>query len=193
MKRNPRKLSWTKSFRRAHGKELIVDGTLLGSLSQRRNIPVRYNRATVAQTLEAMSRIEEIRSRRELRHYKERMKGNKARQLEADRKLVEENQHLLPVDERERAREMVEEVDGEMETIEEEDGEQDASLALVGDEEDVEMSTLTPAEEAALKKEEEAAKAKSGKETKTAKGKKTKAKRKVAVVGQGPEGMDVDA
>jgi large subunit ribosomal protein L24e len=193
MKRNPRKLSWTKSFRRAHGKELIVDGTLLGSLSQRRNIPVRYNRATVAQTLEAMSRIEEIRSRRELRHYKERMKGNKARQLEADRKLVEENQHLLPVDERERAREMVEDVEG-METIEE-DGEQDASLALVDgeDEEDVEMSTLTPAEEAALAKEEEArAKAVEAK-TKTAKGKKTKAKRKVAVVGQGPEGMDVDA
>jgi len=184
MKRNPRKLSWTKSFRRAHGKELIVDGTLLGSLSQRRNIPVRYNRETVARTLEAMTRIEEIRGRRELRHYKERMRGNKARQLEADRKLVEENQHLLPVEERERVQKALEETEEEA---------QDAEAALVDGEvdeedEDVEMSTLTAQEEAALVKEEEAKAAKAP----VAKGKKTKGKRKVAVVGQA-DGMDVDA
>jgi large subunit ribosomal protein L24e len=183
MKRNPRKLSWTKSFRRAHGKELIVDGTLLGSLSQRRNIPVRYNRETVARTLEAMTRIEEIRGRRELRHYKERMRGNKARQLEADRKLVEENQHLLPVEERER-------VVAALEATEEEA--QDAEAALMGEEDgqedDVEMSTLTAQEEAALVKEEEA-KAKPAPATKA---KKTKGKRKVAVVGQA-DGMDIDA
>ena len=126
MKRNPRKLSWTKSFRRAHGKEMTVDSTL--TFAQRRNIPVRYNRETVARTLEAMTRIEEIRSRREMRHYKERMRGNKARQLEADRKLVEENQHLLPVEERER-------VAAALEGTEEEA--QDAEAALVdGEEED---------------------------------------------------------
>jgi len=188
MKRNPRKLSWTKSFRRAHGKELPIDGTLLGSMSQRRNIPVRYNRETVARTLEAMTRIEEIRSRRELRFYKERMKGNKARQLEADRKLVEENQHLLPVEERERVEGLVR----DMEVMEEEDGEQDAEAALIGEEsgeeEDVEMSTLTPEEERALAKEEAARKAQATKKKAT----KAKGKRKVAVVGQA-EGMDVDA
>ena len=34
MKRNPRKLAWTKSFRRAHGKEMTVDSTL--AFAQRR-------------------------------------------------------------------------------------------------------------------------------------------------------------
>ncbi|KAK5707943.1 ATPase-activating ribosome biosynthesis protein [Elasticomyces elasticus] len=94
MKRNPRKLAWTKSFRRAHGKEMTVDSTL--QFAQRRNIPVRYNRELVATTLQAMQRVSEIRSRRERQFYKNRMRGNKAKQLEADRKLVAENQHLLP-------------------------------------------------------------------------------------------------
>ena len=91
MKRNPRKLAWTKSFRRAHGKEMTVDSTL--AFQQRRNIPVRYNRELVSKTLQAMSRVSEIRDRRERQFYKNRMKGNKERQMEADRKLVAENQH----------------------------------------------------------------------------------------------------
>ncbi|OCK79337.1 hypothetical protein K432DRAFT_426579 [Lepidopterella palustris CBS 459.81] len=98
MKRNPRKLAWTKSFRRAHGKELTVDSTL--SFAARRNVPVRYNRDLVATTLKAMKRVSEIRVRRERAFYKQRMKGNEERQREADRKLVEENQHLLPPSER---------------------------------------------------------------------------------------------
>jgi large subunit ribosomal protein L24e len=98
MKRNPRKLAWTKSFRRAHGKEMTVDSTL--AFAARRNVPVRYNRDLVQKTLKAMSRISEIRARRERAFYKARMKGNKERQRADDRKLVEENQHLLPPSER---------------------------------------------------------------------------------------------
>lgn len=44
-----------------------------------------------------MPRIEEIRRRRERVFYKQRMAGNKEAQKAADRKLVEENSHLLPV------------------------------------------------------------------------------------------------
>lgn len=115
MKRNPRKVGWTKAYRyyftvrhtgihtlitlrAAHGKELKVDSTL--KFAQRRNVPVRYNRDLVATTLKAMARVEEIRQRRERAFYKERMRGNKERQREADKKLVEENQHLLPPEER---------------------------------------------------------------------------------------------
>jgi large subunit ribosomal protein L24e len=111
MKRNPRKLAWTKSFRRAHGKEMTVDSTL--TFAQRRNVPVRYNRDLVQTTLKAMSRVTEIRQRRERAFYKARMRGNKQRQREEDRKLVEENQHLLPPSERFNAQEVeqMEEVD----------------------------------------------------------------------------------
>lgn len=91
---NPRKLKWTKAFRKAAGKEMVVDTSL--TFAARRNIPTRYSRELVAKTLTAMSRIEEIRRKRERAFYKNRMAGNKARQREADRKIVAENQHLLP-------------------------------------------------------------------------------------------------
>ena len=95
---NTVQLKWTKAFRKAHGKEMVVDSTL--QFAARRNVPVRYNREHVETTIKAMERIAEIRARRERAFYKRRMAGNKARQRELDRKLVEENEHLLP---RERA------------------------------------------------------------------------------------------
>ncbi|KAI9835350.1 MAG: ATPase-activating ribosome biosynthesis protein [Sclerophora amabilis] len=94
MKRNPRKLKWTKAFRKAAGKELTVDSTL--TFAARRNVPVRYNRDLVATTLKAMSRVSDVRARRERAFYKNRMRGNKERTKAEDRKLVEENEHLLP-------------------------------------------------------------------------------------------------
>ncbi|KAI4087563.1 MAG: hypothetical protein LQ339_008880 [Xanthoria mediterranea] len=94
MKRNPRKLKWTKAFRKAAGKEMVVDRTL--QFAARRNVPVRYNRDHVATTLKAMQRVSEIRAKRERVFYKNRMAGNKERERAADRKLVAENEHLLP-------------------------------------------------------------------------------------------------
>ena len=77
-----------------------MDSTL--TFAARRNVPVRYNRDLVATTLKAMQRISEIRAKRERVFYKKRMAGNKEKQRAADRKLVAENEHLLP---RERASE----------------------------------------------------------------------------------------
>ncbi|RDW83396.1 putative 60S ribosomal protein L24 [Coleophoma crateriformis] len=94
MKRNPRKLKWTKAFRKSAGKEMVVDSTL--TFAARRNVPVRYNRELVATTLKAMQRVGEIRQRRERVFYKKRMEGNKERERAANRKLVAENDHLLP-------------------------------------------------------------------------------------------------
>ncbi|KAF2773949.1 hypothetical protein EJ03DRAFT_72829 [Teratosphaeria nubilosa] len=162
MKRNPRKLAWTKSFRRAHGKEMTVDSTL--QFAQRRNVPVRYNRELVATTLQAMQRVSEIRTKRERQFYKNRMKGNKAKQLEADRKLVAENQHLLPP----QYRDQVEE------TLDEEKVAEDMEL-----EEGVDELELDP-------QEIEADKAKAAKM-------KSKSKRKQKLVRGGEvEEMDVD-
>ncbi len=94
MKRNPRKLKWTKAFRKTVGKEMTVDQTL--SFAARRNIPIRYNRDLVTTTLKAMQRVSEIKAKRERVFYKNRMAGNKERAKAADRKLVAENEHLLP-------------------------------------------------------------------------------------------------
>ena len=94
MKRNPRKLKWTKAYRRNAGKEMVVDSTLL--FGARRNEPVRYDRDLVTKTLGAMKRVSEIRARRERVFYKKRMAGKKERELALAKKLVAENEHLLP-------------------------------------------------------------------------------------------------
>lgn len=73
---------------------MIVDSTL--TFAARRNIPVRYNRDLISTTLKAMERVAEIRTKRERVFYKNRMKGNKQREKDANRKLVAENEHLLP-------------------------------------------------------------------------------------------------
>lgn len=89
MKRNPRKVRWTKAFRRANGKEMVVvsrfssvpaclpfidpilqDATF--EFEKRRNVPVRYDRELVATTLKAMERVAEIRQKREKAFWKNR-------------------------------------------------------------------------------------------------------------------------
>jgi len=164
MKRNPRKLAWTKSFRVAHNKEMVVDSTL--AFSARRNVPVTYNRELVQKTLSAMSRVEEIRRRRERQFYRERMRGNKERQRAADKKLVEENQHLLPPEERDVVPEHY------LEKMKAREAQREELVDV--QEMDEEISEL----------EEERAKIRTRKP-------KVK-KRQRLVVGQGPEDMDVD-
>ena len=168
MKRNARKLGWTKAFRAAHGKEMVVDATL--AFAARRNVPVRYDRERMARTIAAMQRVEEIRRRRERAFYRERMRGNKRRALEADRKLVAENQHLLPPEERDvpplglqirRER--------EMEGVQEQEEVEELSM-----EEDLEEEMDMPMA------------------IKTRKAKVKRAKKLKLVRGGGIEGMDVD-
>ncbi|WFD31566.1 ATPase-activating ribosome biosynthesis protein [Malassezia sp. CBS 17886] len=97
LKRNPRKVRWTKAFRKAAGKEMTVDATL--EFEKRRNVPVRYDRSLVVATLGAMQRIQEIKARRERAFYRARLmnaRGGsiKAKAKEADRLVVHRNQHL---------------------------------------------------------------------------------------------------
>jgi large subunit ribosomal protein L24e len=62
MKRNPRKLRWTKSFRKTAGKEMV------------------------ATTLNAMQRVEEIRQRREKVFYKKRVTDAREKERIAEEK-----------------------------------------------------------------------------------------------------------
>lgn len=120
-RRNPRKLKWTKAFRKAAGKELAVDSTL--TFAQRRNVPVRYNRELVQTTLKAMDRIEEIRQKRERAFYKNRMKGNDERDFLRDKALVESNPELLRMMEVEMAGKLAKQQAAEEEVSEEEEEE----------------------------------------------------------------------
>ncbi|KAG8914424.1 ATPase-activating ribosome biosynthesis protein [Tulasnella sp. 408] len=71
LRRNPRKVKWTKAFRKAAGKEMTIDSTF--EFEKRRNIPVRYNRDLVQTTVKAMQRIGEIQARREKAFFNNRM------------------------------------------------------------------------------------------------------------------------
>ena len=93
MKRNPRKVAWTKAFRAARGKDMVTDRTL--EFAKKRNRPIKYDREVWNTTLRAMKRIEEIKMRRQEDFYKNRMKQNprieyeKAKiELERDRDMV---------------------------------------------------------------------------------------------------------
>lgn len=70
MKRNPRKVKWTKAYRKLHGKELTQDATF--EFERRRNRPERYNREVVEQTLKAMKKIDEVRVQREAKFWENR-------------------------------------------------------------------------------------------------------------------------
>jgi hypothetical protein len=77
-KRNPRKMRWTKAFRKSTGKELTVDAAF--EFEKRRDQPVRYDRDLVATTLRAMKKVEEIKSAQEKRHWAWRMEVQKRSQ-----------------------------------------------------------------------------------------------------------------
>lgn len=65
MKRNPRKVRWTKAYRKLAGKELAEDATF--EMERKRNRPEKYDREVVTKTLKAMERIEDIRVKRQAR------------------------------------------------------------------------------------------------------------------------------
>lgn len=78
MKRNPMKLKWTKTFRKANGKELAVDSTM--DFERRRHCPVKYNRELVQDTLKVMKRVQEIKQRRQRDLWEKRMERTKVQE-----------------------------------------------------------------------------------------------------------------
>ncbi|KAJ6572906.1 ribosomal protein L24e-domain-containing protein [Mycena sp. CBHHK59/15] len=87
MKRNPRKVRWTKAFRKAAGKEMTIDSTI--DFEKRRNIPVRYDRELVQTTLKVMKRVGEIKKRRELAFWKNRMAMSRDKHRAHRKKVLE--------------------------------------------------------------------------------------------------------
>jgi len=93
MKRNPRKLKWTKASRKARGKEMVVDSTF--DFAKRRNRPVKYDREMMMETLEAMKKVEKIKQQREERFYRRRMRDAKQKERVRARKEIVQNIDLV--------------------------------------------------------------------------------------------------
>lgn len=89
-KLNPRKLRWTKAFRKAAGKEMSVDSTF--DFERLRQRPVRYDRELMKTTVRAMERVQQIKEAREKRFWEKRMEPNAA--VEKERDLAEVSQGL---------------------------------------------------------------------------------------------------
>ncbi|EDQ91220.1 uncharacterized protein MONBRDRAFT_19954 [Monosiga brevicollis MX1] len=92
-KRNPRKVRWTKAFRKAAGKELTLDSVY--EFEKKRNVPVKYDRELWQNTVKAMKRIGEIRQRREGQFIKNRLRAGRNLSLVKERDHIEKNFDLI--------------------------------------------------------------------------------------------------
>ena len=72
---------------------MTVDTTF--EFEKRRNRPVRYNRETMSQTLNAMKRVSEIQHKRQDLFFKMRMRAHKGTQRERVRAVIEKGIEIL--------------------------------------------------------------------------------------------------
>jgi large subunit ribosomal protein L24e len=92
-KRNPRKVAWTKAYRKTRGKELAVDSTF--EFEKRRNRPTKYDRNLMGKTIMAMQRVQSIKEAREERFHANRMKDSNAEKVKVARVEIEKHADIL--------------------------------------------------------------------------------------------------
>ncbi|XVE50966.1 hypothetical protein DITRI_Ditri01bG0204900 [Diplodiscus trichospermus] len=93
MKRNPRKVKWTKAYRHLHGKDMTQDSMF--EFERKRNRPERYDRNVAENTLKAIKKIDKIRSDRASGHIKNRLKTGKIQRQKEAIKQLEQDIHLV--------------------------------------------------------------------------------------------------
>ena len=71
-KKNPRKIRWTKAYRKTNNKELVTDPVY--DFEKIRNTPIKYNREIWTDTVQAMDKLAKIRKDREDRFFERRMR-----------------------------------------------------------------------------------------------------------------------
>ncbi|CAK9805304.1 Probable ribosome biogenesis protein RLP24 [Anthophora plagiata] len=89
-KKNPRKVRWTKAYRKTAGKELTVDPAF--EFEKKRNIPIKYNRELWNNVIEAMKKVETIRQKRQNLYIMQRLR--KGREIERERDIKEVQRDL---------------------------------------------------------------------------------------------------
>lgn len=71
-KKNPRKIRWTKAYRKTHGKELVTDPVY--DFEKVKDTTIKYNRDIWTDTVQAMDKLSALRKKREDRFFMKRMK-----------------------------------------------------------------------------------------------------------------------
>jgi len=89
-KKNPRKVKWTKAYRKTVGKELAIDPSF--EFEKRRNVPLKYDRQTWNRAVEAMKKVEKIKQKRQNAYIMQRLR--KGRELEDERDIKEVQRDL---------------------------------------------------------------------------------------------------
>lgn len=113
-KANPRKLKWTKAYRRTRGKELTMDTTF--DFEQQRNRPPKYDRELYAQTIRAIQRISAIQLQRQRDFYYKRMKQSLHSKKALVKRELRKNIDLVLAPVAQRRREALMATAAEMET-----------------------------------------------------------------------------
>ncbi|KAL2484585.1 putative ribosome biogenesis protein RLP24 [Abeliophyllum distichum] len=93
MKRNPRKVKWTRAYRRVHGKDMTQDATF--EFERKRNRLKRYGRHVAEETLKAIKKIDKVRVEREARYHAKRMKRKNAQVQKEATKELEQSIHMV--------------------------------------------------------------------------------------------------
>ncbi|CAM0877342.1 unnamed protein product [Alopecurus aequalis] len=96
MKRNPRKIKWTKAYRRLCAKDMaqLTDSSF--DFERKRNRVERYNWDVTEQTLKAIPLITKIRHERQKKHITERQKPGKIMSREKEVLELEQDLQMLP-------------------------------------------------------------------------------------------------
>jgi large subunit ribosomal protein L24e len=92
-KHNPRKTAWTKAFRAAKGKEMIVDKTF--DFEKKRNTPERYDRDLYVKAVQAMLVASRIRQVRKERFHRLRLAAQRKLRISLAEKEISKQKDLL--------------------------------------------------------------------------------------------------
>ena len=93
LKRNPRKVKWTKAYRKLAGKDLSEDATF--EMERKRNRPEKYDRELVHKAVGAIKKVTAIRAAREARLHATRKAAVRDIEKAADVKQLEQEIHLI--------------------------------------------------------------------------------------------------
>ena len=92
-KKNPRKIRWTKAYRKTHGKELVTDPVY--DFEQIKDTAIKYNRNVWVDTIQAMEKLDKIRTDRENKFFDMRMRKAKKTQKEIIKKDLIRHEMLI--------------------------------------------------------------------------------------------------